>query len=278
MPEPRARRRLTAAAIVIVGAAAVIVIIAVRFPYADSLTRAAEQSGWSIRYANEQRHFPFGSELTDVRALNPSAGALGDLRSTLITVEPIFSFEALRPAVRLTALIFNGDASATMAHAAGANLVSFDASSIDLSELHILDQFALTADGKLRAAGKYRQFDAAEAPSAGNCIATIEDFNLRPPAPYPAAGFGRVESSLALAGNVIRIERLSSSGGDLSIDGSGEIVLGQSSADSRLDLTFSLAIAPEAGGRVGILVAALPHPPAEGAYHLTGTIASPRLD
>ena len=103
------------------------------------------------------------------------------------------------------------------------------------------------------------------------------DLSGRMRIPMPLLNLGVLDATLKLDKGVLSITSLKTSGGDLAIEGSGDIKLAPVWQDSALALHFTLVPSAAARMKLGFLLNVLPHPPGTAPYSLRGTLGSPNF-
>ncbi len=97
--------------------------------------------------------------------------------------------------------------------------------------------------------------------------------------PIPDLAFRDVAISAQMNGSRLQVKELRAEGDQLSVEGSGDVVVREPVAQSSLNLKVSIQVPPDAPPALRVATALLPKRPAgeKPVYTLTGTLASPVL-
>jgi type II secretion system protein N len=248
------------------------------FPYSTTLTKVLAPMGLEVDSTSQRASFPFGAQLSGVRLISTrptSAGLL--VESPAVTIAPAFlSMLTTHPGVRVKAVIYNGVVNVTIRPSGGGTAISYDLDSIELARQQLWTIPGASAAGALSGSGNLllSSDDIAET-GAGELSAA--GLTLTSALASSPIRLGDGHSQFKLDQGTLTIEKLTTSGGDLTLTGEGTIQLAPDPAQSELAIQFTLSTSPTAASQLGMLLAMLPHPPGPLPYHLTGTLNNPRI-
>jgi hypothetical protein len=88
---------------------------------------------------------------------------------------------------------------------------------------------------------------------------------------------GNAQAKFKVDRGFLTIEKLTTSGGDVTLSASGTIQLAQDPAQSIVAIQFTMVPAPAAASRLSLLFALLPRHQGREPYQLTGTLSAPQI-
>jgi type II secretion system protein N len=260
--------------------AATLVFIAVlvsTFPYSQTMRAVLEPMGLALTSASQHYSFPFGTRLDDVRLRaisRPHSPLLFEGKSVRIAPSILWTL-LMRPGISTSASAYGGNI-AVSAHRSGrGTALSFSASAIKLGEYPDLHPFGFNLGGELTGAGILSLVPSGVSADAGKVEFDIKALTVSPPGAGPAIDLGDTHAALLLENGVLTIVELKSKGGDLSLDGSGTVKLGQDLMQSPLAMRLTLVPSPKARQKLQVLLGMMPHPPGLRPYVLKGTLGAP---
>jgi type II secretion system protein N len=248
------------------------------FPYANILSAVLAPMGVRVSSAGQSIAIPIGAKLYNVRISPDAPGARPLFASESVHVAPaLLSMLLLQPGIRASADAYQGTIQIS-AHRSGAGTaLNFSARKVNLAGYEALRALGVALGGTLDATGSVVVIPEAPLSDSGTVHLIATGLEGRMKGSMPALKLGTLDASMSLDKGVLRLSSLKTSGGDLAINGSGNIRIAPNLRDSRLALHFTLLPAPTARMKLAFLLGLLPHPPGTRPYTLGGTIGSPTL-
>ncbi len=248
------------------------------FPYRQALSAALAPMGYRISIGSQGYAFPFAAALHDVTIAPAAMPGPVLLSSNRVVVAPSFiSFLMFHLGIRVRADLFGGIIDATARPNNGGTTLNFGLDAIQIETLKLLTSYGLIASGSLSGSGAASLTQGGIVGATGNADLKAADLQIAPPAPFPAVSLGQADGTFTLSNGTVRIASLKTHGGDIVLTASGTINLGDSPADSTIDVEFTMIPMNDAAARLGPLFAGLPHPPGPEPYHLRGTLIAPAI-
>lgn len=247
------------------------------FPYAPALQGALAPMGLRFESSEQRLALPFGARLDNVSVRSVIPGTPPLFESQSVRIWPsLVSLLLFHPGISASAQAYQGTLGLHVHRKGDGAVVKFDASKVDLAGLHLLSGIGAAVGGELSGDGKITFDPISSTEDTGSADLTAKGFLVRIPGPMPAMQLGDLEVKLHLENNVIQVDSVKSTGGDLTIDGHGSIHLDNEDwHQSALAIEFNLTASPTARQKLAFLLNFLPHPPGTGPYKLGGIIASP---
>jgi len=247
------------------------------FPYEAALKGALLPLGYRFESSDQSLAFPMGARLENVSIRPVTPGTPPVFQSESLRVWPALgSLLRFRPGISASAQAYSGTIDVSLHRKGDGAAIDFDADKLDLAAFHVLRQIGAALGGELSGEGDITFDPSSDSGNTGSARLHAKGFLIRIPGPMPAIGLGDVDLRVHLDGNTILLEKLTSSGGDVAIDGQGTIHIDPDDwHESPLSLQFTLTPSPTARQRLAFLLNLLPHPPGTGPYKLRGTISSP---
>jgi type II secretion system protein N len=234
--------------------------------------------GLEVSSTSQSPSFPFGARLAGVRLSSTRPGSSGLIvESPAVSIAPsYFSMLMLHPGVRVKAALYDGVVSVTIRPSGGGTAISYDLDALDIARQRLFAIPGGAASGTLSGSGNLwlSSGDIAENGAGELSAAGLTLMSALATSPI-RLGAGR--SKFKLDKGTLTIEQLTTIGGDLTLTAAGTVQLAPDPAESELAIEFTLASAPAAAQQLAVLFAMLPHPPGPQPYHLTGTLAAPRI-
>ncbi len=244
----------------------------------DLLTaEVAARSTAQLQIADLNLHFPLGLSASEVVVTAPRLPT--PLKIDRLQVTPLWlSLFGSNPGVDLAADLFGGHLTAVFHRsgvfaAQGANL----ALALPLGDLKSLGVATTVRDATISSAAPLRPGTASQAQ------VVLENFRLTGltavGAKKDVLSLGNVTLEASGQGNNFRVEKLSATGGEMTVNGSGSLLLGTSPRSSRLNLSVELKPAANFDPALRDLLTMFAKPAADGTLklHLTGSLAAPIL-
>jgi len=251
------------------------------FPVAtlrDRLTaEVAARSKVQLQIGDLALHFPLG--LVARKVVVTTTELPGPLDIDHLQLTPRwFSLFGSDPGVDLKAALLGGRLAAQY-HRSGAFVAQGDRLALDLplGNLKSLGVTATVREATVSSAAPLRPATASQAQ------VVLENFQLHGLKAVGGAKdvlrLGTVTLKASGQGNNLRVEELSAASGDLSLNGSGSLLLGNSPRTSRLNLNATLKPAATFDPALRGLLEMFAKPAADGSLHLrlTGSLAAPNL-
>jgi type II secretion system protein N len=248
------------------------------FPYSQTLTKVLAPMGLEVSSTSQRASFPFGAQLSDVRLISTRSKSASLLvESPAVTIAPSYlSMLTMRPGVRVKAALYDGVVNVTIRPTKLGTAFSYDLDSVELARQQLWTMPGASAAGALSGTGNLllspdNFAETGDGILSGTGLTFTSAFSSSP------TRLGDGHSKFKLDQGTLTIEQLSTSGGDLALTAEGTIQLNSDPAQSELEIQFTLSIAPAAASHLALLLAMLPHPPGPQPFHLTGTLAAPRI-
>ncbi|HUY27950.1 MAG TPA: type II secretion system protein GspN [Candidatus Binataceae bacterium] len=248
------------------------------FPYAGAFSAVLAPMGLRVSSAGQSIALPIGAKLSQVRIVPDSPGARAIFESQSVHVAPaLLSILLLRPGVRASADAYQGTIRIS-AHRSGAGTaLDFSADKLNLAGYQALRALGVALGGELDATGSLSVMPDNPGSDSGTAHLLVTGLTGGLKGAMPALNLGNLDATLNLSQGVLQIVSLKTSGGDVTINGSGRIKLAPDWSDSALALRFTLLTSPQARMRLAFLLNFLPHPPGTSPYSLGGTIGAPTI-
>ncbi|MGH7781096.1 MAG: type II secretion system protein GspN [Candidatus Binataceae bacterium] len=249
------------------------------FPYVSAFSAVLAPMGLRVSSAGQSVAIPIGAKLSQVRIAPDVPGALPLFESASVHIAPaLLSILMLRPGIRVSADAYAGKIRITAHRSGPGTVLNFSADKVDLKEYQALRALGAVIAGVLDAKGSMVVMPDDPNGDSGtvHLVASGLSGNIRA-LPMPPLNLGNVDAAVTLDNGVLKIASLKSSGGDLTINGSGDIRLAPDWRNSALALRFTLVPSPGARMKIGFLLNFLPHRPGTRPYSLGGTIAAPTI-
>ena len=278
-PAPQYNRpRFLRTAYTIVGLTLFAAYLISTFPYSQTLTKVLAPMGLEVSSASQRANFPFGAQLSDVRLISTRNASINLLvESPAVTIAPSYlSMLTMHPGVRVKAALYDGVVNVTIRPTKLGTAISYDLDSVELARQQLWTIPGASAAGALSGTGNIllSPDDIAE---TGDGVLSAAGLTFTSALTSAPIRLGDGHSKFKLDQGTLTIEELTTSGGDLTLTAEGTIQLAPDPAQSELQIQFTLSIAPAAASHLALLLAILPHPPGPEPYHLTGTLAAPRI-
>jgi type II secretion system protein N len=278
-PSPQYQRpRFLRTAYTLVGLTLFAAYLISTFPYSKTLTQVLAPMGLEVSSTGQRASFPFGAQLSDVRLIstrNPSGSLI--VESPAVTIAPSYlSMLTMHPGVRVKAALYDGVVNVTIRPTKLGTAFSYDLDAVELARQQLWTMPGASAAGALSGTGNLllspdNFAETGDGILSGTGLTFTSAFSSSP------TRLGDGHSKFKLDQGTLTIEQLSTSGGDLALTAEGTIQLNSDPAQSELEIQFTLSIAPAAASHLALLLAMLPHPPGPQPFHLTGTLAAPRI-
>jgi type II secretion system protein N len=248
------------------------------FPYSKTLTKVLAPMGLEVSSTGQRASFPFGAQLSDVRLIstrNASSSLL--VESPVVTIAPSYlSMLTMHPGVRVKAALYDGVVNVTIRPAKLGTAFSYDLDAVELARQHLFTMAGASVAGALSGTGNLL-LSPDNIAEAGDGVLSAAGLTFTSALASAPIRLGDGHSKFKLDQGTLTIEELTTSGGDLTLTAEGTIQLAPDPAQSELAIQFTLLTAPAAASQLAVLLAILPHPPGPEPYHLTGTLAAPRI-
>lgn len=277
----RARRTMIVVC-ALLGAAIFAAFVVADFPYGETLTSLLAPYHLKLTYSAQHLSIPIGAELTDVRLFSTANAASDDdalLQSSAMTLAPtLASLLFGRPGMHLRADLYGGLVRVTLHQRAGEVNLDFDLDSLQLAQNAQLRALGAVVNGTLSGNGTAQingpnlsdDNAAMQVSGAGLAISIVDGF--------PAIHLGTLTGNLKLVQGAIKLDGFVGHGADLDLKADGTIQLGETPADSTIDLTLYLEPTPAGREHFGFFMKMLPHPPGPDApFSIQGDLLSPSI-
>lgn len=248
------------------------------FPYASAFSAVLAPMGLRVSSGGQSLAIPIGAKLSQVRIASEAPGAFPLFESDSVHIAPaLLSILLLRPGIRASADAYDGTIHITAHRSGPGTALKFSADKVDLKSYEGLRALGVILGGSLDATGSLVVMPDDPNSDSGTIHLLATDLSGHMKIAMPPLKLGALDATLKLDKGVLTIANLKTSGGDLAIEGGGEIKLAPAWQDSALALHFTLV--PSAAGRVKLrfLTNFLPHPPGAAPYLLRGTLGSPNF-
>jgi type II secretion system protein N len=278
---PSGRKAL--AAYFAVGLAVFVLFLVASFPYNATMSSMLAPYHLRLTYDRQRISLPLGAKLFNV-SLVPTLPGQGDalLQSPEVTLAPTLSALLLgRPGLRVTARLYDGMVRVALRQQLhGATDIAFQLDAINPARCAPLTALGAIIEGRVTAAGTARIVSPSVADNSaqmtiqghGVVLTLVNGFG------FPPMALGDVSGMLRLDQGTLALDQIHVANGDAAIDGSGTIQLGQSLADSTIELNFTLIPTPAGRDHLGFFLQALPHHEDSATpYNLSGPLLAPRL-
>jgi type II secretion system protein N len=248
------------------------------FPYASAFSAVLAPMGLRVSSAGQSIALPIGAKLSQVRIAPDTPGAIPLFESESVQVAPaLLSLLLLRPGIRASAAAYDGTVRITAHRSGPGTVLSFSADKVNLAAYQALRALGAVLGGELNATGSIVVMPDDPNSDSGTIHLVATGLSGRVKMPMAPLELGQLDATVKLDKGVLRITGLKTSGGDLAIDGGGDIKLAPNWQDSVLALHFTLVPAPAARMKLAFLLNFLPHPPGTRPYSLGGTLGSPTI-
>jgi type II secretion system protein N len=273
------QRKWPIAAYVVLGLLVFVLFLVASFPYAETVSSLLAPYKLKLVYQEEHLSPPIGAELENVQLLSDaeSPGQLL-LQSPDVMLTPTLGSLFLgRPGLSLRANLYGGTVGATLRHRAAFAALDFYLIGVELSQSAPLRQLGTNLSGRLSGTGSAELRGAQILDNRGRIMFDAEAVVIRIVEGSPPLHLGTMSGNLALDRGTLMLQKIEARGGDLEIQGAGEIQLANDLQESTVNLKF--LVSPTASGRshFGFFLNLLPHPPSEGPFYLSGPLISPSL-
>jgi type II secretion system protein N len=248
------------------------------FPYSKTLTKVLAPMGLEVSSTGQRASFPFGAQLSDVRLISTrNASSSLIVESPAVTIAPSYlSMLTMHPGVRVKAALYDGVVNVTIRPTKLGTAFSYDLESVEIARQQLWTIVGASVAGALSGTGNLL-LSPDEIAETGDGVLSAVGLTFTSALASAPIRLGDGHSKFKLDQGMLTIEELATSGGDLMVTGQGTIQLAPDPAQSELAIDFTLSIAPAAASQLAVLLAILPHPPGPEPYHLTGTLAAPRI-
>jgi len=276
------RRRAALVAYVALGVVVFVLFLVASFPYNATISSMLAPYHLKLTYDYQRISPPIGAKLINV-SLTPigSGPANALLQSPEVTLAPTLAALFFgRPGLRLDAHIYDGHVKATIHQTAGIVDLDFALDAIDPARCVPLRSLGAIVEGRVSGMGS-ATIGAPDLPdNSGHLAIDAEQVAITVinGIGFPPVELGHVTGNLRLEQGELAIDHVQSEGGDAEVQAGGSIQIGQTLADSTIELHFSLK--PTASGRehLGFFLNFLPPRDDPGRpYVLSGPLLSPRL-
>ncbi|HVA76964.1 MAG TPA: type II secretion system protein GspN [Candidatus Binataceae bacterium] len=248
------------------------------FPYASAFSAVLAPMGLRVSSEGQSIAIPIGAKLSQVRIAPDTPGAIPLFESDNVRVAPaLLSILLLRPGIRASAHAYDGTVRITAHRSGPGTVLNFSADKVNLAGYEALRALGAVLGGELDATGSLVVMPDDPDTDSGTIHLVATGLTGRVKLPMPPLNLGNLDATLELEKGVLKVTSLKTSGGDLTIDGSGDIRLAPNWQDSALALRFTLVPSPSARMRLAFLLNFLPHPPGTRPYSLGGTLGSPTV-
>ncbi|MHB8383066.1 MAG: type II secretion system protein GspN [Candidatus Binataceae bacterium] len=246
------------------------------FPYVSAFSAVLAPMGLRVSSRDQSFAIPIGARLSQVRIIPDRPGAFPLFESDSVRIAPaLLSIMLLRPGIRASADAYHGTIRITAHRSGPGTALKFSADKLDLGDYEALRALGAVIAGRLDATGSLVVMPDGPGADSGTIHLAAKDLSGRLNVPMPELNLGELDATVNLGNGVLSITNLKTSGGDVAIDGSGEIRLEPAWQDDALALHFTLAPSPAARMKLGFLLNFLPHPPGARPYSLGGTLGAP---
>ena len=241
------------------------------------VAEVAARSAARLQIADLAMHFPVGLNAHKVVVTAPGLPEPVQIASLQLTPSWLSLFGA-NPGVDLQAELFGGQLTAEL-HRNGAFAAQGGHLALDMP-LGMLKSLSVSTTVREATARGSIPLRAGTASAAQLALDNLQVSGLK------AVGGGKdvlrlgaVTAKLSGQGNNFQVDQLAASGGDLSLEGSGSMLLTGSPRTSRLNLALTLKPLPGFDPALRDLLAMFAKPAADGSIrlHLTGSLAAPNL-
>ena len=248
------------------------------FPYSQTLTKVLAPMGLEVSSTSQRASFPFGAQLSDVRLISTRNAATNLLvESPAVIIAPSYlSMLTMHPGVRVKAALYDGVVNVTIRPTKLGTAFSYDLASVELARQQLWTIAGASAAGALSGTGNLL-LSPDNIAETGDGILSAAGLTFTSALASAPIRLGDGHSKFKLDQGTLTIEELTTSGGDLTLTAEGTIQLAADPAQSELAIDFTLSTLPAAASHLALLLAILPHPPGPQPYHLTGTLAAPRI-
>jgi type II secretion system protein N len=260
-----------------VAAVVFLVVLIATFPYTQTMRAVLEPMGLALTSASQHYSFPFGTRFDDVRlrqTTRPHSPLLFEGKSVRIAPSILWTL-LMRPGISTSASAYGGNISISAHRSGGGTAVNFSANAVRIGEYPDLHPFGFTIGGELTGGGILSLAPAGVSADSGKIEFDITGLSINSPGAGPAINLGVTHATLLLEKGVLTIVELKNKGGDLSLNGSGDIKLKQDLMQSPLAMRLTLVPSPQARQKLQFLLGMLPHPPGIRPYVLKGTLGAP---
>ena len=278
-PTPEYRRPpFLRTAYTLVGLTLFIAYLISTFPYSKTLTNVLAPMGLEVSSTSQRASFPFGAQLSDVRLISTRNAAINLLvESPAVTIAPSYlSMLTMHPGVRVKAALYDGVVNVTIRPTSLGTAINYDLDAVELARQQLWTIAGASTAGALSGTGNLL-LSPDNVAQTGDGVLSATGLIVTSPFASSPIHLGDGHSKFKLDQGTLTIEQLTTSGGDLTLTAEGTILLAPDPAQSELAIQFTLSTAPAAASQLAVLLAILPHPPGPEPYHLTGTLAAPRI-
>jgi type II secretion system protein N len=286
MPPPRRfapRGRKALAAYFTVGLAVFVLFLVASFPYNATVSSMLAPYHLRLTYDRQRISLPIGARLFNVSLL-PALPAQGDalLHSPEVTLAPTLSALLLgRPGLRITAQLYDGTAHVALRQRPHDTTdIAFQVDAINPARCAPLAALGAIVEGQVSAAGTARIVSPSVPDNSAQMTLRGQGLvlTLVNGIGFPPVTLGNISGTLRLDQGTVALDQIHAADGDADIDGSGTIQLGQTLADSTIELHFTLIPTPAGRDHLGFFLQALPrHEDSSTPYILSGPLLAPRL-
>jgi type II secretion system protein N len=248
------------------------------FPYSKTLTKVLAPMGLEVSSTSQRASFPVGAQLSDVRLISTrNASASLIVESPAVTIAPSYlSMLTMHPGVRVKAALYDGVVNVTIRPTKLGTAFSYDLNAVELARQQLWTIVGASVAGALSGTGNLL-LSPDNIAETGDGVLSGTGLTFTSALASAPIRLGDGHSKFKLDQGTLTIEELTTSGGDLTLTAEGTIQLAPDPAQSELAIQFTLSTAPAAASQLAVLLAILPHPPGPEPYHLTGTLAAPRI-
>jgi type II secretion system protein N len=276
---PFRRTRLIRVGYALVGLSLFAAYLISTFPYSSTLSKVLAPMGLEVSSTSQSVSFPFGARLSGVRLSSTkptSAGLI--MESPAVTIAPAFlSMLTFHPGVRIKAALYDGIVNVMLRPSGGGTAISYNLDSVDIARQSLFPLPDLDPSGILSGNGNL-WLDQGNLAQTGGGQLSGSHLVLRSPFLGVPIVLGEGQSKFELNEGLLTIEQCATSGGDLVLNATGTVQLAPTPEQSELAIEFTLSLSPAAASKLSGLFLLLPHPPGPQPYHLTGTLAAPRIN
>ncbi len=287
------RRRLVLAAYGIFATILFVAFVSASFPYADAISTVLAPMGLKVVFERQAMCFPIGARLQDVSLMSVRNEQLL-LQTPDVTVSPGLAWFFLgQLSIKMRAHIFGGVLDVNVRQSARTTTVNFELASLNLARigspaiaLAVATQpendgdgpspykLAESLSGELSGRGSAQLTGQDIVDASASMMLYGRDVKAALISGLPPLELGVIGGQVLLDQRVATFQNVTADGADGALEANGQILLAPNIANSTAQLTISLK--PSAKGRLGFafFLDALPHPPAQGPYHLQGLVRS----
>ena len=276
------RRRITLAAYIAVGAVVFVLFLIASFPYNATISSMLAPYHLKLTYDYQRISPPIGAKLVNVSLAPIGAGPAGALlQSPEVTLAPTLAALLLgRPGLHVDAHLYDGLVKVTIHQRAGVTDLDFNLSAINPARCLPLRSIGAMVEGRIAGRGSARiaSLDLPDNTAQMTLDAQQVALTVINGIGFPPVELGHVTGNLQLAQGALAIDHVRAEGGDAELEADGSIQIGQTLADSTIELRFSLKPTPSGRDHLGFFLNFLPHrADPDMPYVLSGPLLSPTL-